>query len=245
MLEAFEKRLQEAGRRRQAEAAQRRLGLNEALDTISKLRSQLRDPQSSYLSSSSSSNAPNPTTFKIFDYVVRDGAVSQQFKGETPWDDIYKTVTNVEAEMDDSASDISDEEFHRKDNHSQDNEDVDEEEYDDRSAFTTFSNISKASRSSHASNLSAKSDASRLTTTTQGSQRRKKLSDEEMKITAYNMTFCELSKQCKCAQPCSDNLKFAQVCTCTKSYLALANTQKLTNAMYHRLIHSRRRFGAH
>lgn len=179
-----------------------------------------RAHSSSSTSTSTSNSTSNPNTIKVYSVDLRSDASNvssdHQFMGETCWDDIYQKVyENVDPEIDEAASEMSDEELHRKDNANQeDNEDWDDQESDDRSYSTSFSNISKASRSSHTSNLSSKSDASRMTVTTQGSQRRKKHSDEEMKIAAYAITFCELSKPCKCEKSCCDNLKFAQVCTC-------------------------------
>lgn len=214
--EEFEKCLEEAGRRRQEEAAKRRSSLNGIIGNIS----QIREPQTSNLSFSSSSSLPdnssqNLNTLKVYEHTVGDGT-AYQFRGETPWENILESVfDNPPMEFVEAASEMSDNEFHRRDHDSENDEDWDDEECDDRSFITAASHISKASCSSHASNLTAKSNTSLMTTNSQGSQRKKKHSDEEIKIAAYGMTFCEMSRPCKCAQPCSDNLKFAQVYTTT------------------------------
>lgn len=159
------------------------------------------------ISSSDNKSSTTPNSFKVYEHTINNGTGCTQFVGETDWDSVYKNVYETQIDIEDFASDVSDDEFQKADIDHQENEDWDFDE----SAFDDASSIySGYSRTSRASCTSAGSYTTSCSTTSQH-QKKRKSTDEEIKIAAYSMSFCEISKPCKCTTPCSAKLKFAQV----------------------------------
>lgn len=158
--------------------------------------SQLREPTRASLSPSLNGKTVDSSNLQVYQHVVRNGVGESVYKGETDWEAIYKLMLDKTIDVDDAASDVSDDEYHKT--HHQDDWDWNDELNDDRSVFSSYSNVSQASHSTSTSSLQF--------------QRKHKSTDEEIKIAAYSMTFCEISRPCKCAKSCSANITFDQVC---------------------------------
>lgn len=171
---------------------------------------QLRDPKRDLKQPISSAESK----FQVYHQVIRnDGVSTSIFNGETDWETIYKDVYNdlTNDDLDnDVDSDVSDNEYQKMDTCTQDDEDNYTAVDDDISIYSTYSRVSQTSRMSCQSSFSA-AESCTSDATCSTSNKKKKSTDEEIKIAAYAMTFCEISKPCKCPQNCSDNLTIAQV----------------------------------